>query len=315
MVLVINILLFVLSVICLWVSSEVILKSVGHLSVKLRLSPFVVSFFILGFLSSLPEMNIGINSIINKTPAVFVGNLTGASIVLFLLVIPLLAVFGNGVVLSRQLPKKKLILSILAIITPFLLLLDGYLSYFDAFVSVAAYFLLISSIKHKRYLLRKVTKVKSKTVTFSPIVEMGKIFLGSVVIYFSSWILVNKTIFFAELLHTPILVISFLVLSLGTNLPELVITIRSVLNHEKEVAFGSYVGSAAVNTLIFGILTFINGPFSIIGNGFWVNLIIFSFGLLLFYRFSTTKNDISRKEGLVLLSLYLLLVSIKIFRI
>lgn len=310
-----NLLLFALSILFLWFSSEIILKSVAHLATRLRLSPFVISFFVLGLLSSLPELNIGINSIINKTPAVFVGNLTGASIVLFLLVIPILAVLGNGIVLSRQLPKMKLILSILAIITPFLLLLDGYLNYFDAFVSVAAYVLLASSIKHKRYLLKKITKIKSKTVSFSPIAELGKVFLSSVVIYFSSWVLVTKTVFFAELLHAPVLVVSFLILSLGTNLPEIVITIKSVLNHQREVAFGSYVGSAAVNTLFFGIFTFINGEFAVTGNGFLVNLIVFSFGLILFYRFSTTKNDISRKEGVALLSLYILLIFIKIFQI
>lgn len=311
----VNLLLFVTSLIGLWYSSEVILKCVAHLSNKLRLSPFIVSFFILGFLTSLPEMNIGISSIIYKTPDIFVGNLTGASIVLFLLVIPLLAVFGDGIILSRQLPKNKLILSILAIITPLLLLLDGYLNYFDAFVSVAAYFLLISSLKHKKHLFKKVANVKSKTITFNPVTDLGKILIGSVLIYFSSKILVSKTIFFAELFHAPVFVVSFLLLSIGTNLPEIVITIKAIISRQKEVAFGGYVGSAVVNTLIFGVLIFINGQFTVIGNNFLVNLIIFSFGLYLFYRFSVTKNDISRKEGIVLLSLYLLLVSIKIFQI
>ena len=315
MPIVFNLLLFVISILGLWYSSEIILKCVGHLSNKLRLSPFIVSFFLLGFLTSLPEMNIGLNSIIHKTPDIFVGNLTGASIVLFLLVIPLLAVFGGSIVLSRQLPQNKLILSILSIITPFLLLLDGSLNYFDSFVSVAAYFLLISSMRHKKHLFKKVVNVKSKAVGFSPIFDLIKIITGSILIYFSSKILVDKTIYFAQLFHVPVLIISFLLLSIGTNLPELVITLKAIINHKKEIAFGSYVGSAVVNTLIFGVLIFINGEFVVTGNGFLINLIIFSFGLFLFYRFSTTKNDISRKEGLALLFLYLLLVSIKIFQI
>jgi cation:H+ antiporter len=260
-------------------------------------------------------LSIGVNSIINKTPDIFVGNLSGASIVLFLFIIPLLAILGDGIILSRQLPKNKLILSILAIISPFLLILDGFLSYFDAFALVAAYFLLISSIKHKRRLFRKIITKKIKNVSFNPIAELIKVLIGAVLIYIFSKVLVDQTVFFARLFHAPVLIISFLLLSLGTNLPELVIAINAVISHQKEVAFGNYVGSAAVNTLLFGILTFANGEFTVTGNGFLVNLIVFSFGLLLFYRFSTTKNDICRKEGWILLSLYLFLALIKIVEI
>jgi len=315
MFVVISLLIFVFSLLGLWFSSEIILKSVGRLCGKLHLPPFIVSFFILGFLTSLPEMNIGISSIIKKTPDIFVGNLTGASVVLFLLIIPLLAVLGNGIILSRQLPKKKLILSILTIITPLLLLLDGYLNYFDAFVLITAYFLLISSIKHKRRLFQKIITTKNKTITFNPVMELGKIIIGSILIYSFSQTLVSRTIYFAKLLHTPVLIISFLLLSLGTNLPELAITIKAIISHKKEIAFGTYVGSAVVNTLLLGFLTLINGQFAVVGNGFLLTLIVFSFGLFLFYRFSTTKNDISREEGLVLLFLYLFLISIKIFQI
>jgi cation:H+ antiporter len=312
---VINLLLFILSIVFLWVSSGIIIKCVSRLSGEIHLSRFIVSFFVLGFLSTLPEITIGINSIINKTPDIFVGNLTGGSMVLFLLVIPLMAILSNGITLSRQLPPKKLVLSILTIIAPFLLLLDGSLNYFDAFVLVTAYFLLISSIKHKKHLYGKIVPSKSKTIVYRPVEELAKIFLCSVLIYFSSKILIGQTVFFAQLFNAPVFVVSFLLLSLGTNLPELVITIKSVLSHEKEVAFGSYVGSAAMNTLVLGLLTFINGPFKIDSDDFLFNLIIFSFGLILFYRFSTTKNDISRKEGIILLLLYLFLVFVKIFQI
>ena len=315
MFVVINFLLFILSLISLWFSSEIVIKCVGRLSGKLHLPPFIISFFILGFLTSLPEVNIGINAIVYKTPDIFVGNLTGASIILFLLIIPLLAVFGNGIILSRQLPKNKLILSVLTIIAPFFLLLDGYLSYFDAFVLVASYFLMISSIKHKRRLFQKIITTKNKTITFNPLLELGKIFLGSILIYAFSQTLVDKVIYFAQLLNAPVLIISFLLLSLGTNLPELVITIKAIISHKKEVAFGTYVGSAVVNTLLLGFLTFLNGQFAVNADDFLFNLVIFSFGLFLFYRFSVTKNDISRKEGIILLSLYILLTSIKIFQI
>jgi len=46
-----------------------------------------------------------------------------------------------------------------------------------------------------------------------------------------------------------------LFLSVGTNLLELSITITSIWKKHKEVAFGDYLGSAAANTFLFGVLT------------------------------------------------------------
>src|SRR3989339_2170314 len=87
----------------LWYCSGIIINSVERLAHKFKLSSFAVSFFVLGILTSIPEFSVGINSIINKTPDIFVGNLLGASLIIFILIIPLLAVLGNGVKMIYQL--------------------------------------------------------------------------------------------------------------------------------------------------------------------------------------------------------------------
>ena len=306
--------LFFLSFIGLSYSAEIIVKSVGSLASRLHISTFVLSFFVLGFLTSLPELSVGLNAVYTGQPDIYAGNMTGASIVLFLFVIPILAIFGNGITLTRQLPPKKLILSILTIITPFLLLLDGHLSLFDAFVAIAAYFILISSVKNKRRLFRRVVRTKTKNLSFNPGMELFRVILGAGLIYLSSRVLVDRTIFFTQFLNLPIYLVSFIVLAVGTNLPELFIALKSVLNHQKDIAFGNYIGSAAVNTLFIGVLTFLNGPFSVSGRTLWLNFLIFAFGLFVFYRFSRSKNNISRPEGFFLLGLYLLLVVSKILQ-
>ncbi|PIQ72690.1 hypothetical protein COY13_01085 [Candidatus Roizmanbacteria bacterium CG_4_10_14_0_2_um_filter_36_35] len=88
---------YLVSFLILWYCSGIIIRSVDRFAHRLKLSSFAVSFFVLGILTSVPEFSVGINSIINKTPDVFVGNLLGSSLVLFIFVIPLLAVFGGGV--------------------------------------------------------------------------------------------------------------------------------------------------------------------------------------------------------------------------
>lgn len=100
-------------------------------------------------------------------------------------------------------------------------------------------------------------------------------------------------------------------LSLGTNLPELSVGIRSLSSGKKEIAFGDYIGSAAANTAIFGVLTVVNKSDVIIPDHFFQRFIFIAAGLGLFYFFSRSKNNISRGEGLILLLVYILFLLVE----
>src|SRR3546814_16263914 len=67
---------------------------------------FTMSFFLLGLLTSLPELVIGLTSIVDGQPEIFVGNLIGGTIILFLLVIPLLALTSQGIKATRPLRSE-----------------------------------------------------------------------------------------------------------------------------------------------------------------------------------------------------------------
>src|SRR3989338_7653254 len=103
-----NISYFIFALMVLWLGSGLIVYSLDNIARRLEISAFAVSFFVLGFLTSLPEIAVGINAILDKTPEIFVGNLLGGQIIIFLLIIPMLAILGNGVILSHQLTASKL---------------------------------------------------------------------------------------------------------------------------------------------------------------------------------------------------------------
>src|SRR3989338_10797484 len=109
---------YIFAFLLIWFAAGVIVTSVDRLAHKLNLSSFAISFFLLGILTSVPEISVGISSVIDKKPEIFVGNLIGGVAVIFLLIIPLLAVFGGGVKLTHQLEKHNLIFALLVIITP-----------------------------------------------------------------------------------------------------------------------------------------------------------------------------------------------------
>lgn len=304
----VHVFFYVLAFLLLWYCSGIIVNSVGRLASKLKLSSFAVSFFVLGILTSIPEFSVGINSIINKTPDIFVGNLLGASLVLFILIIPLLAVFGGGVKLIHQLNENNLIFSLLVVAAPIFLIADNVLTRTEGVFLILIYVILFYFIEKKNGLmaLGQEKQIISKNKHF--IEDSLEIILASVIIFLASKFIVGETVYFASLFNVSEFIIGLVILSIGTNLPELSLAIKSIFLGKKEVALGDYLGSAAANTLLFGLFTLLNGKRVNVSVYSFRILILTLFGLGVFYLFSRSKNDISKREGKILLLIYLLFI-------
>ncbi|OGK24353.1 hypothetical protein A3C25_00665 [Candidatus Roizmanbacteria bacterium RIFCSPHIGHO2_02_FULL_38_11] len=303
---------YVFAFLLIWFGSGMIVTSVDRLAHKLNLSSFVVSFFLLGILTSVPEISVGVNSLIDKKPEIFVGNLIGGIVVIFLLIIPLLALLGDGVKLVHQLEKDNLIFALVVIAAPSMFALDGTISLAEGLFSILLYADLVYIVEKRKGLLERIKDnlVHNKNHIVNDLI---KIVLGVGTVFVASRYIVDETIYFSNLFQVSPFLISLIVVSLGTNLPELSLVIRALLLKKKEVALGDYLGSAAANTVIFGGLILANGASTVVPNHFLQTFIFIVGGLLIFYIFSRSKNDISREEGLVLLLGYLLFLFVEIF--
>ena len=303
--------LYILSFIAIWFGAGLIVSSVEDLSKKLNISSFAVSFFVLGILTSIPEASVGINSIIDGNPEIFVGNLIGASLVLFLLVIPLLAVFGNGIRLAHQLDGKSLLVSLAVVASPVYFILDKKVTPYEGSFLIFLYIILFYLIEKKKGLLEKIREVTSVRKTHI-LEDIMKIIAGSAIVFYASSMIVDKTIYFSGVFNISSYLISLLVLSIGTNMPELSLAVRAITLGKKDIALGDYVGSAAANTLFFGLLSILNRSEVNVSNHYIETFVFTILGLGLFYYFTRSKNDISRREGVILLIVYFMFVLIEI---
>jgi cation:H+ antiporter len=310
--LIVNILAYGMAFLLIWLGSGLIVSSVDHFSKKLKLSSFAVSFVFLGLLTSTPEFAVGLTAIADNDPEIFIGNLLGGIPVIFLFVIPLLAILGNGIAIKHDLDGKNLLATLGVILAPSILVLDKRVSNSEGVVLIILYLVLLLLIQKKHGIFdRENSKLMSlRSYSFTDIL---KILLGIVAVFVASNIIVEKTMYFAEVFQISAFYISLIVLSLGTNLPELSLAVRSVLTGTKDVAFGDYMGSAAVNTLLFGIFTILNNGEVLTINNFVITFIFIASGLLLFFFFSRSRGSISRGEGFILMGLYCLFVVFELF--
>lgn len=302
-----DLVIYFLCFIILWKSSDLIVGSISKLAHHLRISAFSVSFFILGMLTDLPEATVGVNSLISHTPQIFIGNMLGGILALYIFIVPILAIIGNGISLKHELKPKELILTIFAILMPAILFITGKIYFWQGFILIGLYFLLF-------FFLEKSQVVKAtRTGKFHLGKDLLKICLGVILILFSSHFLVQKTVEFAQVLGVTPFVVSFILMGIGTNIPELSLALDSIIKHKKEIAFGDVLGSAVSYLLIMGVLIIFNWSEISLPANYLFQLGFIIIGLGLFYIFAKSNNKISRREGLVLLAVYVIFLVAQIW--
>ncbi|MBP9716792.1 MAG: sodium:calcium antiporter [Candidatus Levybacteria bacterium] len=309
----IDLIIYVAAFFFIWLGSGFIVSSTSKFSEKLKLSSFAVSFLLLGILTSTPEFSVGLQAVADHNPGIFVGNLLGGIVVIFLFIIPLLAIFGNGINLRHEMDNKTLLATMGVILAPSVTVLDKKVTNLEGFVLIILYLVLVFVIQRKNGLFSRENNklLEKKSYSFKDIL---KILVGIAIVFISSSLIVDKTTLFAEVLNVPVFYIGLVVIALGTDLPEMTLAIRSVISGKKDIAMGDYVGAGAASTLLFGIFTILNK-----GEVITISSFIFTFGFIasglgLFYYFSRAKNFISRKNGIFMIFIYISFIVFEVTR-
>lgn len=306
-----HLLVYVLSFFGVWIGSGLAIKSVEKISHQLKTSSFVLSFLVLGFFTSIGELSIGISSIIKNDPEVYIGNLVGASIVIFMLIIPLLGLASKSIKINPEFQEFNLLASLLVIALPVLSIMDGKITKIDNLLALILFIFLLINIQNKNKLITSIKSISKSKSKITP--EILKIIFGIIVIFTSSHFIVEQTLYFSKILQLSPFIISLLITSLGTNIPELSLIVRSAIMKNNQVAFGNYIGSASFNTFLLGFLGFIYKKEIIVNNSYTISLIFLILNLVLFFFFAKSKNTITKKESLILLSTYFLFVFTQIY--
>ncbi|MCA9379114.1 sodium:calcium antiporter, partial [Candidatus Dojkabacteria bacterium] len=252
-------LLIILFTFLLVKSADLVEEALVLIARKAGVSTFVIGFVIVSIASSLPEMSVALGSSAEGVPALSVGNLLGASLVLLTLIVAL-NTFRHGTIPFRgSFHFRQVAISMLVIFSQVVVLLDQYLSREEGFLLIIIYLLFVlyitrnSTSGHKHLHMRDLTDVK-----FLKVITTGIFGLISLIIFAA--LTVTQTVELAALVHVPNSVVGILLLAIGTNIPEIAIIFRSRNSEEEKLAVGNILGSAAINTGTLGLLGIIASP-------------------------------------------------------
>jgi len=303
-------------------ATEVLVFNFHSLSKKTRIGEFAVAGLIMGLATSLPEFFVGLTSAFEGSSSLSLGNVIGANIANLSLVIGGAALIGGAVSLRGGFFYRDLIYAFLAGLSPLVLFLDGDLSRVDGLILLSLYGFYQTIVFKNQSRLNSSGQKEGLSFRFFRHLnprdtsrEIGWIFLGIAVLFFSGEMIVRMAKEIALFFNLPILIIGLLLVSMGTTLPELFFELEAIKNRKAELAFGNLSGSIVANgTLIIGLVSLISPIKFQAFSEYFMAAGAFVFIFLMFYYFIRTKRKLERWEGAFLLGFYFAFFLMEIFR-
>ena len=108
----------------------------------------------------------------------------------------------------------------------------------------------------------------------------------------------------ARRFHLPELLIGATVVSIGTTLPEVMVSTTSALGGHGEIAYGNAIGSIICNTALIAALTIAVRPGKVDPKSLRTPVIFFFLAALFYTGIAYTTGYFSRAAGLILLALF-----------
>jgi len=303
-------------------SAEWVIVSLRRIARKSKVGVFAISAIILAVGTSLPELFVGITSAIEGTPNISLGVVLGSNIANTALIVGLVALILGKINVHGDYLKRDVFTALVAGLLPLGLMADGILGRVDGLILLFGYAAYTAGFFKDKF--AEITNEHSKEsfvykflrevnhINFDVTKEYAKLFISLALMLFSSQLIIGASEKLAFAIGIPVFVVGLIILAIGTSLPELAFSLKSIKGGEPKMFFGNLLGSTIANsTLIVGLTSVIH-PIEITSFSDYRNAIIaFVIIFLTFWAFIRTKHRLDRLEGLVLVIMYLIFVVIE----
>jgi len=306
------ILIFILASLVLVRSGTMAIQSLSRIARYLKWSEFVVAFMLMAFVSSLPELFIGISSAIHRVPQISFGNIIGANVINLTLAVGLAALFLGGLQVERKIVKRDAVYTAAVALLPLVLIFDGVLSRIDGIILLFIFAIYLVWLFSQKERFSRV--YNNQAPDFRRFIKDIFFFFSSIgLLLLSAEFVINSAVSLAEELNISPVVIGILLIGAGTALPETYFSVRAALCGKKEMILGNLMGAVIITSLfVLGIVALIS-PIEIHDfSPYFIARIFLFFAALFFFIFIHTGEKITKKEALFLLLIYLAFVTIEI---
>lgn len=305
-----NLILFLVFLAVLIKSADFAIKYSSRIAKILLFPEFIVSFFIVAIISTLPESTISIISALKGNPELGFGTLIGSNVADLTLVFGIVALFSlRGIKIESKILRNNLFYLIL-LFFPLILGIDGKFSRIDGLILVLIGLLFFYKLYLDSKRFRKKFNHTPKDSFFKSLIFL---IISLAILITSAFFTVKFAVNFANDLHLPSVLIGITIIAIGTCLPELIFSIKAVKRNHDELALGDLLGTVITDaTIILGAVALIS-PFSYnITNIYVLGVSMFLAGIFVII-FMKTDRLLNKTEGIILILLYILFLIVEFF--
>ncbi|MCX6718605.1 MAG: hypothetical protein NTY81_03355 [Candidatus Staskawiczbacteria bacterium] len=305
---------FVLS----WLSSKFI-KTLTEVAKYLGWKEFIVAFFVMGFAASLPNLFVDLNAAFRGLQQISFGDIMGGNLIDLSLSMAIVVLFSGSFVSteSKTVQSSAVFTTMIAFLPWILVLRTGGLDRLDGVILIAAFFIyafwLFSNDDRFRKVYRN-KKLKDITKKSTLIWDLIKIIAILAMLLAASYAVVYTAQYFAATMNVSLALVGVLIVALGNCFPEIYFGVISARKKENWMVLGDMMASVIVcATLVLGIVALV-APFKINDfSPFLIARIFMVIACALYFFFIASDKKITKKEGLLLLFVYVAFLLTEIF--
>ena len=307
----IQLILLVVGFVLLIKGSDFFVDGSSNIASILKIPTLIVGLTIVAFGTSAPEAAVSITSSLSGNNALAVSNVIGSNLFNMMLIIGLCALLRE-LKIGRDVLNKDL--PFLVVITA---ILSGFIIIGWSISRVEGIILFLLIIGYVSYLVYSAKKTKEAQIVEKP--KMGLLrsiiyIVGGVAgIIIGADFVVDSASYIAIAFGMSETLVGLTIVAIGTSLPELVTSLTALKKEENQLIIGNVIGSNIFNILFVLGASSIISPITINPNMI-VDIALMLGVTILFFIFGKTQDKYDKKEGFILVALFIAYMAFAIMR-
>ena len=303
-----NLLFLTVGLVLLVLGGNWLLKAAVGFSLRLQIPKIVIGMTVVSFATSVPELIVSVNSALAGHADIALGNVIGSNIANLGFVLAITILISTISVEKSFYKTDWPIMMIASMLLYGFSAFDGVLFRYEGIILFS--FLIIFLIYLLKFQKPAVVDEMPEDDVELPLYK-GVLFLllGGIALWGGSELLIDGAVGMATKYNVSERIIGITIVSIGTSIPELAASVIAILKKEKAISLGNLIGSNVFNILAVLGITSIITPVKVVDQGLLTSDIFWMLGisfLILPLVFVPSRMKLSWKDGVILISLYIL---------
>jgi cation:H+ antiporter len=298
---------FVLGLLLLLLGGDSVVKGASGLAQRLGWSPFKAGLLLVAFATSIPELAVNAYAFHAGNIDLALGNAVGSNVVNIGLTLAVAAI-ATPLLLQMRLLAGQIVFLLIATGLLLVFALDGVLARWEGAVLLAGFVGLLAYMlgrgKNEPVVVQEELAAFAQT-RLGLVQNLLRLVIASVVLFFGGKLVVENASLIGTALGLGPLLTGLLLVAVATALPEVVTAVMAARQGQPNVVAGHVLGASLFNLLfIVGGMAVLK-PLAIPASFVWLELPAAMAFVLALYPIFAGDLRISRREGGLLLALFL----------